>query len=70
MPVLVYQHAESTRRPIADVSGYRRTPWTERRDWIHLRGRDEDELLVPAYCVGDVGRFTAALDTLAVPREA
>jgi hypothetical protein len=58
------------RIPVADVNSYRRTPWTESQDWIHLRGPGEDEWLVPAYCVGDVGRFTAALDTLGVPQEA
>lgn len=58
------------RIPVADVKSYRRPPWTESQDWIHLRGPGEDEWLVPAYCVGDVGRFTAALDTLGVQREA
>jgi hypothetical protein len=55
--------------PILDVASYRRTSWSEASDWIHLRARDGHEWLVPAYCIGDVNDFAAALDRLHIARE-
>lgn len=54
--------------PVGDVSAYRVTPWSEGQSWVHLRQSDGEEWLVPAYCIGDVGQFTAALDSLGLPQ--
>ncbi len=55
--------------PIVDMASYRLTSWSDGKDWVHMRLRDGQEWLVPAYCVGDVNDFVAALDRLHIARE-
>lgn len=55
--------------PIPEVQTYRRTEWSEGQPWIYLCLRNGSDLLVPAYCIGDVNEFVAVLDGLHIARE-
>lgn len=47
--------------PMADIRGYRLTPWSNSRPWVYLCLEHGQDWLVPAYCIGDVEAFVEAL---------
>jgi hypothetical protein len=54
--------------PLAAITSFSITPWSEGPDWITLHIRQEADCLIPSHCAGDVKALAAALAAHGIPR--
>lgn len=54
--------------PLAAITSFSITPWSEGPDWITLHFRHEADCLIPSHCAGDAKALAAALAAHGIPR--